>query len=95
MSEKIYFQKLKSVNKIKILKFLIIFSLTGTSSIFLSDYFILFLENYFSLKLSFYFEIFFIIIFYHFILAFFCYVFGEFSYIITKLRRFKQLFNRV
>ena len=95
MSEKIYFQKLKSVNKIKILKFLIIFSLTGTSSIFLSDYFILFLENYFSLKLSFFSEIFFIIIFYHFILAFFCYVFGEFSYIITKLRRFKQLFNRV
>lgn len=94
MSKKIYFQKIKSVNKIRILKFVIIFSLTGTSSLFASDYFILFLENILSMRLSFYYEIFFIIIFYQFILAIFCYFFGEFSYILTKLRRLKQLFNR-
>ena len=94
MSKKISFQKFKSINKIRILKFLIIFSLTGISSLFASDYFILFLENFLGIRTSFYYEIFFIIIFYHFILAIFCYIFGEFSYILTKLRRLKQLFYR-
>lgn len=95
MLKKIFFQKLRSMSKIRILKFLIIFSLTGTSSIFASDHFIFFLENFLNLNLNFYSEIIFIIIFYHLILVIICYVFGEFSYILTKLRRLKQLFNRV
>ena len=95
MSRKIFFQKFVSENKTKIFKFLIIFSLTGSSSLFVSDYFILFLGKNFSLNLGTYYQIFFIIVFYHFILAFFCYIFGEFSYVLTKLRRLKQLFYRV
>ena len=90
-----FFQTLKLIDKIRIFKFLLIFSLTGTSSLFISDFFILFLENHFGIKLSFYYEIFFIIVLYHFILAIVCYFFGEFTYVLTKLRRLKKLVDRI
>ena len=89
-----FFQMLKRMDKIRILKFLIIFSFTGISSLFASDFIILSIKKYFSLSLSFYYEIFLIIILYHFILAIFCYLFGEFPYVLIKLRRLKQLFAR-
>ena len=89
-----FFQKLKLLDKIRLIKFLIIFSLTGTSSLFASDFFILFIKKHFSISLGFYYEIFFVIIFYHFLLAIFCYLFGEFPYVLAKLRRLKQLFDR-
>ena len=90
-----FFQILKAMDKIRIFKFLLIFSLTGISSLFISDFFILFLEKQFGIKLGFYYEIFFIIIFYHFILAIVCYIFGEFTYVLTKLRRLKKLVDRI
>ena len=89
-----FLQKLKLMDKMRILKFVIIFSITGTSSLFASDFFILFIKKQFGISLSIYYEVFFIIILYHFILAIFCYLFGEFPYILTKLRRLKQLFDR-
>ena len=90
-----FFQKIKLIDKIRILKFLLIFTFTGTISLFACDFLIIFIENHFDIKLSFYYEIFFIIIFYHFILAIVCYIFGEFTYVLTKLRRLKQLVDRI
>ena len=90
-----FFRTLKLMDKMRLLKFMIIFSFTGTSSLFASDFFILFIKKHFSISLSIYYEVFFIIILYQFLLAIFCYLFGEFPYVLTKLRRLKQLFDRL
>ena len=90
-----FFQKIKLIKKFKIFKILVIFSLTGMSSLFISDLLIVQINKKFNEIINIYYEIFLIIIIYHFLLVFFCYIFGEIRYVQTKLRRFRQLLKRL
>lgn len=81
--------------KLRIAKFLIIFTLTGSSSVFVSDFMADFIKTDLSYEMNALERIVLISLLYQFLLLLFCFVFGELPYVIEKFRKMAQLFRRL
>ena len=88
-------QKLRLMPKLRIAKFLIIFTLTGSSSVFVSDVMADFIKTDLSYEMDALERIVLISLLYQFLLLLFCFVFGELPYVIEKFRKKAQLFRRL
>jgi hypothetical protein len=88
-------QKLRLMPKLRIAKFLIIFTLTGSSSVFVSDFMADFIKTDLSYEMNALERIVLISLLYQFLLLLFCFVFGELPYVIEKFRKMAQLFRRL
>lgn len=88
-------QKLRHMPKLRIAKFLIIFTLTGSSSVFVSDVMADFIKTDLSYEMNALERIVLISLLYQFLLLLFCFVFGELPYVIEKFRKMAQLFRRL
>lgn len=88
-------QKLRLMPKLRIAKFLIIFTLTGSSSVFVSDVMADFIKTDLSYEMNALERIVLISLLYQFLLLLFCFVFGELTYVIEKFRKMAQLFRRL
>ncbi|MEK9596257.1 MAG: DUF6787 family protein [Rhodospirillaceae bacterium] len=88
-------QKLRLMPKLRIVKFLIIFTLTGSSSVFVSDVMADFIKTDLSYEMNAFERIVLISLLYQFLLLLFCLVFGELPYVIKKFRKMAQLFRRL
>ena len=87
-------QKIPQVPKARIVKFLIIFSVTGTSSIFVSDIAAAYIHQGLAYEMNAVQQLVLISIVYQFLLIFFCFIFGELGYVMQKFRKIKGLFQR-
>ena len=88
-------QKLRLMPKLRIAKFLIIFTLTGSSSVFVSDVMADFIKTDLSYEMNALERIVLISLLYQFLLLLFCFVFGALPYVIEKFRKMAQLFRRL
>lgn len=87
-------QKIQQVPKARIVKFLIIFSVTGTSSIFVSDIAAAYIHQGLAYEMNTVQQLVLISIVYQVLLIFFCFIFGELGYVMQKFRKIKGLFQR-
>lgn len=88
-------QKLRLMPNLRIAKFLIIFTLTGSSSVFVSDVMADFIKTDLSYEMNALERIVLISLLYQFLLLLFCFVLGELPYVIEKFRKMAQLFRRL
>ena len=87
-------KRLKATPPTKIVKFILIFSVTGSSCLFISDKIAFYLESFAGLEQHIVIDVILVTITYQVLLLFFCFLFGEFKYILGKYKRLKMLFSR-
>ena len=87
-------QRLKGTPPSKIVKFILIFSVTGSSCLFISDKIALYLERFAGVGQHIVIDVILVTITYQVLLLFFCFLFGEFKYVIGKYKRLKTLFSK-
>ena len=79
----------------RLIKFFLIFGLTGTSSLYVSNYLLWVLEILFDFVIAGWLRILFILVLYQFLLVGFCYIFKETDYILKKGKRLKKLLFKI
>ena len=79
----------------RLIKFFLIFGLTGTSSLYVSNYLLWVLEILFDFVIAGWLRILFILVLYQFLLVGFCYMFKETDYIVKKSKRLKKLLFKI
>jgi len=86
--------RLKSAPRLKIIKFLVIFSITGSSCLVVSDKISEYLVTMVGLGQHVAINIILITITYQILLLFFCFIFGELGYVMGKYRKLRALVMR-
>ena len=86
--------RFKSTPKVKIIKFLAIFSITGSSCVVVSDQIAVYVATMAGFDQHLAINIILITVTYQILLLFFCFIFGEFGYVVGKYRRLKALVIR-
>ena len=87
-------QRLRATPPTKIFKFILIFSVTGSSCLFISDKIAFYLESFAGLEQHIVIDVILVTITYQILLLFFCFLFGEFKYVLGKYKRLKMLFSK-
>ena len=87
-------QRLRATPPTKIFKFILIFSVTGSSCLFISDKIAFYLESFAGLEQHIVIDVILVTITYQVLLLFFCFLFGEFKYVLGKYKRLKMLFSK-
>ena len=87
-------QRLRATPPTKIFKFILIFSVTGSSCLFISDKIAFYLESFAGVGQHIVIDVILVTITYQVLLLFFCFVFGEFKYVLGKYKRLKMLFSK-
>ena len=88
-------QRLKGTPPSKIVKFILIFSVTGSSCLFISDKIAFYLESFAGLEQHIVIDVILVTITYQVLLLFFCFLFGEFKYVLGKYKRLKCYFPKI
>tara|TARA_Y100000766_G_scaffold279174_1_gene286986 strand:+ start:582 stop:833 length:252 start_codon:yes stop_codon:yes gene_type:complete len=79
----------------RLIKFFLIFGLTGTSSLYVSNFLLWVLEILFDFVIAGWLRIIFILVLYQFLLVGFCHIFKETDYILKKGKRLKKLLFKI
>ena len=87
-------QRLRATPPTKIFKFILIFSVTGSSCLFISDKIASYLESFAGLEQHIVIDVILVTITYQILLLFFCFLFGEFKYVLGKYKRLKMLCSK-
>ena len=87
-------KRLMATPPTKIVKFILIFSVTGSSCLFISDKIAFYLEIFAGLEQHIVIDVILVTITYQILLLFFCFLFGEFKYVLGKYKRLKMLFSK-
>ena len=84
-------ERLRAAPPGKIIKFILIFSVTGSSCLFVSDRIAFYLESLAGVKQHIMLDVILVTVTYQILLLFFCFLFGEFRYVVDKYKRLKML----
>ena len=88
-------KRLKATPPTKIVKFILIFSVTGSSCLFISDKIAFYLESFAGLEQHIVIDVILVTITYQILLLFFCFLFGEFKYVLGNTNDLKCYFPEI